>query len=93
MKLARRVEESIFVWTKTLNGEELDEEQELKISPNIQKTRLEIRINSQGINVVPSLDKARQQLLTQFFSWHGIITSQHRVQVIFIFLTLILYVI
>lgn len=68
-----------------LNNEELDDEQESKISPNIQKSRLEIRISSQGINVVPSLDKARQQLLTQFFTWHGVITSQQRVQVNFIF--------
>lgn len=59
----------------------MDEEQELKIAPNIQKTRLELCSSSQGINVVPTLEKAKQQLLIQFFSWHGVITSQHRVQV------------
>lgn len=80
-KLARRVEEAIFVWTKTLTctRDELDEEKEINVSPNIQKIRLEIRISSPAISVFPSLEKGRQMLLTQFFLWHGVVTSQPRV--------------
>lgn len=79
--MARRVEEAIHIWAKALQGkrDDLEEEKELKIMPDIQKMRLHIRIASQTISVDPSLDKARLLLLMQFFHWHGIITSQSRV--------------
>uniref|UniRef100_A0A915D7E3 AAA+ ATPase domain-containing protein n=1 Tax=Ditylenchus dipsaci TaxID=166011 RepID=A0A915D7E3_9BILA len=81
-KLARRVEEAIHVWTKELNctREDLDEDaQESSVSPNISKIHMDIRITTQLINVVPSLDKARLLLLAQFFAWHGVVTSQLRI--------------
>lgn len=59
--------------------DDLDEDKETNILPDIQKMRLDIRISSQTISAVPSLDKARLSLLTQFFHWHGVITSQPRV--------------
>lgn len=81
MKLARRVEEAIYIWTKALQGkrDDLEEEKDCKIMPDIQKMILNIRISSQTISLDPSLDKARLLILMQFYHWHGIITSQPRV--------------
>ena len=80
--MARRVEEAIHVWTKTLSGIRNDleeEEKEDKIRPEIERMKLDIRISSQIITVLPSLEKARFHLLNQFYSWHGVVSSQPRI--------------
>jgi hypothetical protein len=80
-KLARRVEEAIHVWTTELkqSKNELEDEREANILPEIQKINLEIRIVSQVITVVPALEKAKDNLFEQFSAWHSIITEQPRI--------------
>lgn len=80
-KLAHRVEEAIHVWTTVLkqSRDELEDEREANILPEIQPIQLEIRIISQYITAVPSLEKAKASLLEQFYSWHAIITEQPRI--------------
>lgn len=80
-KLARRVEEAIHIWTKRLkqSQDELEDEQEANINPQIQLIPLEIRIVSQFITMVPTLEKAQASLFAQFFAWHGIVTEQPRI--------------
>ena len=80
-KLARRLEEAIHVWTAVLqqNRDELEDEREANIVPKIDTLTLEIRIVSQFITVVPSLEKAKAALFDQFFIWHAVITGQQRI--------------
>ncbi|KAL3112905.1 hypothetical protein niasHT_015611 [Heterodera trifolii] len=80
-KMARRLEEAIRVWIKLLkqSRDELEDEREVSIVPEIHPIPLEIRIISQCIVVVPSLEKARLSLFNQFLSWHGIVTNQTRI--------------
>ncbi|CAK5084784.1 unnamed protein product [Meloidogyne enterolobii] len=80
-KLARRLEEAIHVWTLVLqqNRDELEDEREANILPKINTITLEIRIVSQFITVVPSLEKAKSDLFDQFYHWHSIITAQPRI--------------
>nr|CAD2174297.1 unnamed protein product [Meloidogyne enterolobii] len=80
-KLARRLEEAIHVWTLVLqqNRDELEDEREANISPKINTISLEIRIVSQFITLVPSLEKAKSDLFDQFYQWHSIITAQPRI--------------
>lgn len=82
MRLSKRVDEAIRLWTIALNGktEDLEEEREANaVLPTINKITLEIRITSQLMTVLPSLELAKSLLLEQLFSWHGIITSQPRI--------------
>ena len=77
-KLARRVEGAIKVWTSTLN--QTAEGQENKnINPKIETIPVEIRIVSQSITIIPSLEEVRNILLNQFYSWHGIVTLLPRI--------------
>lgn len=80
-KLARRLEEAIHVWTCVLlqNRDELEDEREANIVPKIDVIPLEIRIVSQFITVVPSLEKAKATLFDQLYNWHSIITGQQRI--------------
>ena len=92
-KLARRLEEAIHVWTLVLqqNRDELEDEREANISPKINTISLEIRIVSQFITLVPSLEKAKSDLSDQFYQWHSIITAQPRIyrfKVLFLFVLL-----
>lgn len=79
--MARRVEEAIHIWTTELkqNKNELEDEREANIVPEIQKINLEIRIVSQFITVVPTLERAKDRLFEQFSAWHSIITDQPRI--------------
>jgi len=82
MRLAKRAEEAIRLWTIALcgNREDLEEERDANfILPTIHKVPLEIRTISQMLTVVPSLEQAKLALLDQLFSWHGVITSQPRI--------------
>lgn len=77
------MEEAIQVWTSLLKhqnrDDELEDDREANILPEIQPIPLEIRIVSQYITVVPTLEKARSSLFAQLFAWHGIITEQPRI--------------
>jgi hypothetical protein len=75
------VEEAIHVWTTVLkqNRDELEDEREANIVPEIVQIDLEIRIIAQYITVVPTLEKAKASLFEQFFAWHSIITGQPRI--------------
>jgi len=59
--------------------DELEDEREANIVPEIQLIPLEIRIVAQYITAVPSLEKAKATLFEQFFNWHAIITEQPRI--------------
>jgi hypothetical protein len=70
------------VWTKALSGtkNELEEdEKEKKIQPEIVRMKLEIRVSSQIITAIPPLEKARFDLLNQFYAWHSIASNQPRI--------------
>ena len=80
-KLARRVEEAIHVWTTVLkqSRDELEDDREANIKPEINTIPLEIRIVSQYITVLPTPEKAKSNLFEQFFEFHSIITEQPRI--------------
>uniref|UniRef100_A0A183BLW5 Dynein heavy chain, cytoplasmic n=2 Tax=Globodera pallida TaxID=36090 RepID=A0A183BLW5_GLOPA len=81
VKMARRLEGAIHLWTKLLkqSRDELEDEREASIVPEIHPIPLEIRIISQCITVVPSLDRARFNLFNQLAKWHGILTNHSRI--------------